>query len=125
MPAWGFRSTDPSAFLKRSSPANRTAPAWDSRSVGGSSNRMAAVCGRAPTQDGARLFSSRCRRRDWGLGAEIQRYGPRRRHHPPFCQMMDGDITVEREPGPGLPFTTRLRGLEAAPKEVAPAKPAK
>src|SRR4029077_12375848 len=49
---------------KHSSPPNRTAPAWGSRSVGGSSNYMAAVWGRSPTQDGARLFSSRCRRRD-------------------------------------------------------------
>src|SRR4051794_1898397 len=31
------------------------APAWDSRSVGGSSNGMAAVCGRVPTQGAARL----------------------------------------------------------------------
>jgi len=53
----GLPVDGPERILKRSSPANRTAPAWDSRSVGGSSNRMAAVCGRAPTQDGARLFS--------------------------------------------------------------------
>jgi len=39
------------------------APAWDSRSVGGSSNRMAAVCGGVPTQGGARPFSSCCHRR--------------------------------------------------------------
>ena len=50
----------PSAFSRHSSPRNRKAPAWDCPSVGGSSRLMAAICGRAPTQDGVRPFSSRC-----------------------------------------------------------------
>jgi len=52
-----------------------------------------------------------------GHGAQIQRYGPRRRHQPHFCQMMGGDITVEGEPGRGLTFTIRLPGIVDAPKE--------
>jgi hypothetical protein len=38
--------------------------------------------------------------------------------------MMGGDITVEGEPGRGLTFTIRLRGLVDAPKEVVTANPA-
>src|SRR5260370_20119060 len=49
-----------SAFSRRSSPRNRGAPAWDCPLVGGSSRRMAAVWGRAPTLDGVRPFNSRC-----------------------------------------------------------------
>src|SRR3984893_18278140 len=50
----------PNAFSRHSSPGNREAPAWECPLVGGSSGLMAAICGRAPTQDGARPFSSRC-----------------------------------------------------------------
>src|ERR1700676_4229639 len=50
----------PDAFSRHSSPRNREAPAWDCPLVGGSSRLMAAICGRAPTQDGVRPFSSRC-----------------------------------------------------------------
>src|ERR1700730_9058287 len=50
----------PNAFSRHSSPRNREAPAWDCPLVGGSSRLMAAICGRAPTQDGVRPFSSRC-----------------------------------------------------------------
>jgi len=52
----GLPVDGPDRILKHSSPPNRRAPAWDCRSVGESSRRMAAVCGRAPTQDGAATF---------------------------------------------------------------------
>src|SRR3981081_2346629 len=50
----------PNAFSRHSSPPNREAPAWDCPLVGGSSRLMAAICGRPPTRDGVRRFSSRC-----------------------------------------------------------------
>src|ERR1700738_759835 len=60
MRASGFRSMKPSAFSRHSSPRNREAPAWGCPLVGGSSRLLGATIGRAPTQDGVRLFSSRC-----------------------------------------------------------------
>jgi hypothetical protein len=50
----------PSSFSRHSSPRNRKAPAWGCPSVGGSSRRMAAICWRAPIQDGVQPFTSRC-----------------------------------------------------------------
>src|SRR6516162_3407328 len=59
----------PGAFSTHSSPQNLKAPVWDCPSAGGSSSRMAAACGRAPTQDGVPCFNSRCPARDGRLAA--------------------------------------------------------
>jgi signal transduction histidine kinase len=50
-----------------------------------------------------------------GLGLVISRR---------FCQMMDGDITVESKPGRGSSFTIRLPRIVDSPREVVAANPA-
>ena len=60
----GLPEGNPSAYSRRSSPRSLREPAWGCRSAAGSSRRMAADCGRAPTLEGARRFSSRFRARD-------------------------------------------------------------
>jgi signal transduction histidine kinase len=40
-----------------------------------------------------------------------------------FCQMMDGDITVESEPGRGSTFTIKLPRIVDAPKELVAVNP--
>src|SRR5262249_43944971 len=94
----------PSAFSTHSSPQNLKAPVWDCPSAGGSSSRMAAACGRAPTQDGVPSFNSRCPASDGRLAASSQRAGDRKpsRITPPiasgssrtdaqFCNLMTAE----------------------------------
>jgi len=49
-------------------PRSPKGPAWGSRSAGPSSSRMAAACGRAPTQEKAPRFVLRCPRAESGAG---------------------------------------------------------
>src|ERR1700686_2530719 len=62
--AWDSRRHNSTRSSAPSFPPNPKAPAWGSRAVGPSSSRMAAACGRAPTQERAPRFVLRCPRTD-------------------------------------------------------------
>jgi len=69
-PVWDCRLKRQTRFSTPSSRQNLRDPAWAWRSAAPLSNHTAVACGRAPTTDGARRFSS-------PLPAEVKRHRPR------------------------------------------------